>query len=337
MSYRNTMKLFASNFNFVWKQLVYILGCLLLLVLCSYTTIKPIIDVLTENNIAAEFEILYKSLYDSSNEIALLISGIFKKIIIIIANNFSEIYLSLIFAILLCVLLPLILVNMSIYNLSSIAYQKVTMNMTPRYSQNTIRTLKPAIKYAFASILFSLPFMGIDLALIMLYIAFADSIIAALIGLIILSALTMFVQSIKLAIFAHYTGLVVSGAQTNSFKAFAKAFAEVFKNFWKYISSSIILYLTIVVVNSFVMVFTFFAGLLVSIPATFVVMAFYYVVSYLNAAGQRYYLSDTIIYNPVKHIVKKDDFVTISIPEVEKEVQVETTKVKKSYKKQKSK
>ena len=67
------------------------------------------------------------------------------------------------------------------------------------------------------------------------------------------------------------------------------------------------------------------------------VVAFYYVVSYLNAIGQRYYLSDTIIYNPVKHIVKKDDFVTISIPEVVTEIQVETTKVKKSYKKQKSK
>lgn len=337
MSYKNTMKLFASNFNFVWKQLVYILGCLMLLALCSYTTIKPIIDVLTENNIAAEFEILYKSIYESPNEIALLISGLFKKIIVIIANNFSELYLSLIFGVLLCVLLPLVLIDMSIYNLSSIAHQKVTMNMTPRYSQNTIRMLKPGIKYAFSSILFSLPFMGINLALIMFYIAFADSIIAALIGLIILSALTIFVQSVKMAIFAHFTGLVVSGDQSNMFKAFTKAFAQVFKNFWKYISSSIILHLTIVVVNSFVMVFTFFAGLLVSIPATFVVMAFYYIVSYLNTVGQRYYLSDTIIYNPVKHVVKKDDFVTISIPEVVTEVQVETTKVKKSYKKQKSK
>lgn len=334
MSYKNTMKLFASNFTFVWKQLVYVVGCLILLALCSYTTIKPIIELLAENGIGAEFNNLFQAIYSSPNEFALRFSDVCKNIILVISKNFSEIYLSLIFAVLLCVLMPYLLVQISIFNLSSIAYQKLTMNMTVRYSRNALATFKPALKYAFANVLFSLPFMLINFAFVFLYILLAKTILSAIIGLVMLSAVTIFINSVEIAIFAHYTGLLISKPQ-NVFKAFGKSFGVVSKKFWKNLSTSIILHLTIIFVNSFIMVFTFFAGLIVSIPATFVVMAFYYIVSYLNTVGQRYYLSDTVIYNPVKHVVKKDDFVTIAIPEGADEVEVETTKMKKSYKSKK--
>lgn len=224
---------------------------------------------------------------------------------------------------------------MSVYNLSSIAYQKTTMNMTVHYSQNAMSTFKPGLGYALSTLVFMLPFMAIEIALVFLYVSLAKSILSALVGLVALSALTIFIESVKLAIFAHFTGLVISEPQ-NMFKAFGKSFGYVFKSFWKNISTSIILHLTIVFVNSFIMVFTFFAGLFVSVPATFVLIAFYYIVSYLNSAGQRYYLSDTIIYNPIKHFVKKDDFVTISIPETSSEIEVETTNMKKVYKKHKT-
>ncbi len=335
MSYKNSMKLFASNFNFVWKQLVYLLCCLVLLAICSYTTIKPIFSLLAENGIGVEFEVLFKTIYDSPNEFALKLSDIFKNIIAIIANNFGEIYFSLFAAILLCLALPFVLIQLSVYNLSSIAHQKITMNKNSRYSQNAITTFKPALRYAFANIIFTLPFLLLNVAFIMLYVAVATDIISALIGLVILSAATMVLQSVKMAIFANYTGLVISEPQS-MFKAFGKSFGVVFKNFWKNFSTSLVLYLTIIVVNSFILVFTFFAGLIVSIPATFVLMAFYYIVSYLNSVGQRYYLSDTIIYNPVKHVVKKDDFVTISIPDTSNEEQVETTSLKRVYKKHKN-
>lgn len=336
MSYRNSMKLFASNFTIVWKQLVYVVVCLILLGISSYTTISPIISLLKENGIGAEFEGLFKTIYDSPNELALKISDVCKDIILVISNNFSEISISLILAVLLCIIMPFILIQMSVYNLSSIAYQKLTMNMNTKYSQNAITTFKPALKYALANIILELPFLFINIALILFYVVLVKSILSALFGLIILSALIMIIQSIKIAIFSHYTGLVIAAPQ-NMFKAFGKGFVVVVKNFWKNISTSIILHLTIVVVNSFILVFTFFAGLIISIPATFVVMAFYYIVSYLNTVGQRYYLSDTIIYNPVKYVVKKDDFVTISIPEPTNEIKVETTPMKKIYKKRKTK
>ena len=59
-------------------------------------------------------------------------------------------------------------------------------------------------------------------------------------------------------------------------------------------------------------------------------------VTYFNEKGVRYYLSNTIIYNPVKYTVKKDDYVSITVPEATDEIQVTTTVMKKKYKKTKS-
>lgn len=337
MSYKNSMKLLTSNFNFVWKQLVYLICCSLLLAVCSYTTIRPIINLLSENNIISEFQNLFvHTIHSSPNEFATLFCEVIKDAIGVIINNFSKISVSLIFAVILCICLPFILSQISIYNLSSIAYQKTTMNKNSKYCQNALTTFKPAIKYALANIILTLPFLLINILCVAIYILLAKTIVSALVGLIVLSAILMINYSIKISIFANYTGLVISNPQ-NMFKAFAKSFGVVLKNFWKNFSSSLIVYLTIVVVNAFVMVFTFFSGLLVSIPATYLFMAFYYIVSYLNSTGQRYYLSDTIIYNPVKHIVKKDDFVTITVPDTSNEEQVETTSLKRTYKKQNDK
>lgn len=333
MSYKNSMKLLTSNFSFVWKQLVYLVCCLLLLAVCSYTTIRPIISLLSENNIISEFKNLFvNTLHTSPNEFAVSLCEVFKDAIAVILNNFGRILASLIFAVLLCICLPFILSQISTYNLSSIAYQKATMNKNCKYSQNALTTFKSAIRYALANIILTLPFLAVNILCIVVYILLAKSLMSAILGLIILSAILMINYSFKISIFANYTGLVIANPQ-NMFKAFGKSFAVVSKNFWRTFSSSLVVYLTIVVVNAFIMVFTFISGLIVSIPATYVFMAFYYIVSYLNSTGQRYYLSDTIIYNPVKHVVKKDDFVTITVPDVSNEEQVETTSLKRTYKK----
>lgn len=337
MSYRNSMKLLTSNFSFVWKQLVYLLCCVVLLAVCSYTTIKPIISLLAENDIWSEFKNLFvDTIYNSPNEFAIQFCEIFKDAVRVVFNNFSQISVSFIFAVLLCICLPFILSQISTYNLSSIAYHKTTMNKNSRYSQNALTTFKPAMRYALANMILILPFLLINILFIAIYILLAKTLMSALLGLIVLSALLMINYSIKISIFANYTGLVISEPQ-NMFKAFGKSFGVVFKNFWKNFSTSLVVYLTIVVINAFVMVFTVVSGLIVSIPATYVFMSFYYIVSYLNSTGQRYYLSDTIIYNPVKHVVKKDDFVTITVPDVSNEEQVETTSLKRVYKKSNNK
>ena len=335
MSYKNSMKLFASNFTLVWKQLAYLLVCLLLFSLCSYTTITPILDLLKENGVGEDLKTIFNTIYSSPNELALRVSDMLKHIISPILDNFSKIYLSFFGTIILCILLPYVLIQMSVYNISSILHQKFTMNMSVNYTQNMLKTFKQSLKFAFANIILNIPFWAITLVLIEVYLIVSKTVLSAIIGLIVLSFVLIVFIAIRLSLFTYYTAYMVEN-ESSPFVAFAKGLIKTMKNFWKIMSHSIVLILTIIFVNGVIMLFTFFSGLIVTIPATFVLISIYNLVTYFNIKGVRYYLSDTIIFNPVQYTVKKDDYVSISVPEATKEINVETTIIKKKYKKNKT-
>lgn len=331
MSYKNTMKLFASNFTLVWKQLFYIICTVFILTLCSSAVATPIIEVLKNNGVAQDFELIFKTVYSNPSQIALRVSDMFKHGIKAILLSFPTLYWNIIGTIFLCFILPFILFEMSKYNLTSILFQKFTMNMDVNYSQNMLQTLKQSIRYAFANIVFNLPFVAGTLIIFEIYLLIATSIISAIVGLIILSAILIILISIKISLFAYYTSYMVEH-NCDPFAAFGKSLLKTFKDFWKILSMSIVLVLTIIFVNGFIAVFTFFSGLFVTIPASFVVISIYSLVTYFGSTGKRYYLSNSLIYNPVQYTIKKDDYVSIQIPEA-KEIQVTTTVMKKKYKK----
>ncbi len=335
MSYKNTVKLFVSNFSLVWKQLVYLLICAGIFALCFLTMLSPITDLLSANGVFAEFKTILQVVYNSPSELALKLSGGFTHLIRVISSNFSSIWLEFIGLLVLGILLPYILIQMSFYNITSILYQKLSMNMNVRYVQNIVATFKQSIKYAFANILFNLPFFALSLVLIDLYLTIAQTVIASLIGLVILSAILILGESLKISIFTYYVGYMVEN-NSSPFVAFGKSFVNVFKNFWKIMAMSIIVVLTIIFVNSFIMVFTFFSGLIILIPATFVFLSLYYLVVYFNIKGERYYLAPNLIFNPVKYVIKKDDYSAVAEPEEIKEIQVTTTEIKKRKKKSKT-
>ena len=332
MSYKNTMKLFVSNFTLVWKQLAYLTICILLFSLCSSAMISPIVELLKENGINEDLKTIFNTFYNTPSEFALRLSDMFKHIINAILSNFSEIYWSLFGALVLCLFLPYMLIEMSVYNITSILGQKSTMNRTVFYNQNMFHTLKQSFRYALTNILLNLPFWAVIIVIFEVYLLVSTTILTSIIGLMVVFALLIILFAIKISIFSCYTAHMVEN-NSDPFVSFGKGIKLVFKNFWKILSISIVLILTIIVVNGFIALFTFFSGLIVTIPATFVLLSIYYLVTYFNIKGERYYLSETIIYNPVKYTVKKDDFVSISVPEVTKEIDVTTTKIKKKYKK----
>ena len=332
MSYKNTMKLFASNFALVWKQLLYLICCLLIFSLCTSTLISPILELLEENGINDDFKNLFNTFYNTPSEFSLRASDTIKHIASAIINNFSEIWVSFVGTIVFCIFLPYILIQMSVYNISSILGQKFTMNMNVNYTQNMLRTFKQSLKYALANIIFNLPYLAIIVVLIEIYLIVSTSVIASLIGLMALTTLLIIVTSINISVFTCYTAYMVEN-NVGPFVALGKGLVMVFKNFWKVTSISIIVVLTLILINGFIALFTFFSGLFVTVPATFILIAIYNLVTYFNIKGERYYLSDTIIFNPVKYTVKKDDYVSISVPEVTKEINVTTTVIKKKYKK----
>lgn len=328
MSYKNTMKLFVSNFMLVWKQVLYLAICFMLFVLCTYSTTKPIIELLRENNIIEELKLLIDKIYNTPSEIALEFSVLLKHLINVILENIGDIWLSLIGFILLGIFLPYMLIQMSFYNITSILHQKLSMNMNVNYIQNGVHTLRQSIRFAFSSIIIGIPFLVITIVLFEIYLTIARTTITAIIGLVILFALLIFATSIQITLYTYFIGHMVD-KNSNPFVSFGKGTIQSLKHFWKIMSQSVILTLTVIFVNGFICLFTFFSGLIVTIPATFVLLALYYLVVYFNIKGERYYLSNNMIFNPIKYKVKQDNFIGSEIPEITKETELTTVVMKK--------
>lgn len=336
MSYKNTMKLFASNFTLVWKQVIYMFICFMLFVLSSYSTSIPIIDLLRSNNIFNEIKMIIETAYNIPTAFALEFGSVIKHTINVIISNFGDIWLNLFGLLVLGILIPYILIQMSFYNITSILYQKLTMNMNAPFIQNGFRLLKRSFIFALCSIVINIPFLFIIVLLFEIYVAMAYSTITAIIGLIILFALLILFSSIQISFHTYFMAYMVE-RNANPFVSFAKGLIHVLKYFWKILSQSVILCLTIIFINGFIALFTFFSGLFVTIPATFVILAIYYLVVYFNLRGDRYYLSNNMIFNPIKYQIKQDTFTVAEIPEETKATELTTVVMKKKRNSKKTK
>lgn len=329
MSYKNTMKLFVSNFALAWKHLVYLFCCACLFILCTYTLVTPIINVLREAGLGAQIRGLFSTIYSHPKDLSLNLSQLFKLISESIVGNMSKIYLNLIGTVLFCLVLPYILIQMALFNMSSILYQKFTMNMEVSYVKNHVSKLSLSFKFALTNLLLNLPVIAVTVLLVWLYILFSTTLLKSIIGLVVLSICIILIDSIKIVFTSHYTGRLVA-EEGNPLKTFTKSLGTELKNFWKLLGQSIVVLLTTILINGVISIFTFFAGALFTIPATMMLICIFKIVTYLNLNGNRYYLSDSVIYNPQKYVVKKDDYVaTFVSPEETKEIT--TTKIKKRY------
>ena len=323
MSYKNTMKIFSSNFSLVWKHVLYFSLCILFFAICTYYSAKPLIELFEENMVGVEFNALFDGFYSRGN-ITTDIFDVLSHIFDVLLTNFGSVYMYVILFLLFAFLLPYIFFQIANYNLCSIMYKKLSMNMTVGYFQNLVGTLKNSIIYALTNVVLSIPFWSINIVLVEIYIGFFDNIIMRYLGLVALSGLLILLGSVKNALTAVYVGNAVETENLAPI-AFGNSLPISLKNFASILSTCILMKLTIVVSNGFVGIFTFFAGLILSIPATAVLQSVGFTVLYCNKTGQRYYLGNSFIFNPVKYAIKQDEMRSPIVIEEKVDEQIETT------------
>ena len=130
----------------------------MIFILGTYSTSIPIIDLLRENNIISELKMIIDTAYNSPSAFAFELGSVLKHILNVVFANFGDIWLSFLGLIFLGIIIPYILFQISSYNITSLLYQKFTMNMNVPYIQNGLSILKHSIVYAFVSIVLNIPF-----------------------------------------------------------------------------------------------------------------------------------------------------------------------------------
>ena len=298
MSFKNSLKLLASNFSVVWKHLVYVLLSVALTVGLIFLFASPIVDCLVESGWTATAAGLIKTVYTDPIAVFDVIKEIALSFFTVMTQNFSELWFSVLGLLVCGYFVPCFVTNIGFYNVSSVMHKQMTSLLAVGYTQNLISTLRSSVKYSFVKMVLKLPFDIVKILLLLSFFRLSTSFFTNLIFLSLLFALIILITSLELTVLSAFAPCMIDRGG-NPFRCFSKSVVPVFKKFMKTYSTSLIICLTVIFVNMFLGVFTVFSGLIVTIPASSVFVAIFGNVVYLASNQKRYYLTRSIIVNPV--------------------------------------
>jgi len=143
------------------------------------------------------------------------------------------------------------------------------------------------------TIIFGLVGVGV----FMLYLKLAKGVLVTLLMLVLFVIIMVALFSLKLTLLSYIAPKMIE--ENMRIKHCLKEFFKTGSNaFWRTFSNSIIVVLTIVAGNAFFGIFTLFAGLTLTIPASMVLVSIFMVTNYYTLSGKKYYLSANLIVEP---------------------------------------
>lgn len=304
MSYRNSVKLLTSNFSIVWKQLLYTFLTLLIVFFIAYGTSQPIISTLNKEGVINELKSIFENIYTSPKDVVTSITTTFNHFFDVLSVNFKSLWLSIFSTFFVVFVLYHFLKSISMFNVSSVMYYKLTSFATIGYTQNLISTLAKSCRFALAYVVYKIPFIILKLLLLYAFFELVSSPLSIIIGLFLVSVVFILLTSLELTIFSPFAPCMLE-KNGSAFKAFFRGNKKIIKSFFRIFSSAIIVVLTLIVVNVFLALFTLGSALLITLPASIVFICIFNLCAYFGAVGERYYLSKNSIATPLNGENKK--------------------------------
>ena len=297
MLYKNSLKILFSNFNIVWKSIIYFLlvfsGCAFLIYLC----VNPVYKLLVENGVIEELVDIYSNFLTSLNfsELCKSVGELGDKLFDIIIENISKIWLNFTGVAIIVFFLNVYLNNLTIMAMcNSLHYYMGSMNRLGYYS-SFFDVFKKNILAQLIYFIISLPVkMFSAFAIIMALKLFKISWLWSIVVVFILVILWIVLEAFKYTLFAGWIPTMVI-MNYGAFKALKVSVKNAFRQFPRMFGNAVGIVLTELCV--YVLgTFTFFVGLIVIIPAGYLLYSSYGMVATYENQGMRFYVD---IYNVI--------------------------------------
>lgn len=287
------MKLLTSNFSLVWKQLAYTIVRLAIIFGLVILVSNPIVKLLVENGFAEKLTNLWQIIYTDFSQFFVELRQVILSFIDIISTNISSVWLSVVLFFFVTLFVNSLLTSMGKFALTSIAHSSYTSLTKTGYCHSMITNFGKMMNYSLAKFVLDIPFTVFKILFIAIYCSALNNFILAIVGISIMIILYTITYALQISMYNSVAIEVLSNG-TNPFKAIFKSYKSI-KYFMRVFSNAIVVVLTIIVTNIIIGFFTVGAGLLLTVPASMVLVVTFELVSYYGGVGQRYYLSPTII------------------------------------------
>lgn len=299
MRYKNSIKIVFSNFNIVWKSMVYFLQFFVIMAGLLYLAINPIFSLLQKSGFVASFLDVYAEFLTSLNLSELLVSlkDLGVQLVNIFTTNMSSIWFNFVCIALILSFFMVIGTNLVVYPMSnSLNYYMGSINNYGFYSSFS-DTFGKSLKVTLIKYFVSLPIDIINAVILYFSLKLFNSsiwIISFLAPFITILVLILLL-SLKHSLFACWIPTMVT-MNYNVWKSLGVGIKTSFRYFWKVYGTAVGVVLTIIVLNVFLGVFTLGVGFMISIPISFLLISAFGMVVTFEGVGNRYYVD---VYNVV--------------------------------------
>ena len=297
MIFKNTFKVLLSNFSLTYKVLIYKLIVLLLALALAGTISTPFLMHLGETQFFTYFVDQLVLMFENINlgNVFIGFKNIFISILNILKNLDTNLLLNAILGIGTFVL---------VYGLFGNFTELATIDcLNGNLSSKTkLSFFKSTISKMFKSLLMTIIKFVISLVylvavFLIFYYGFTNFDLASDIAKIIIPA-SMFlsfvlITGIHLTLITGFAPSIIVNDE-GVLNGLIIGFKAIKKKFFKVLSTSIMIVLILTILNLIVAVFSFFAGIIFTLPISYVVVCLYKIVAFYESNGMRYYVCDTI-------------------------------------------
>ena len=305
MRYKNSIKIVFSNFNIVWKSMLYFLLVAIGIGAILYFAIAPIYELLREAGFVLEVLEVYTNFLTSLNLSNLLLAAkdLGEGLITILTTNISTIWFNFVVIAVDIGFFIAIFNNLSIVPMcNSLNYYMGSINNYGFYSsfQDTVgKSLKITLIQYFVSLPIDILIGFVFVVSLKLFNA-SWWLISFLAPFLIMFILIVML-ALKCTLFVSWIPTMVT-MNYSVWRSLGVAIKTSFKHFGRVFGTSVGVVLTIIVLNLFLGLFTFGVGFLVSIPTSFLLYSAYGMVITFEGLGMRYYVD---VYNVVAPLKKE--------------------------------
>lgn len=302
MMYKNSIRILFSNFNIVWKVLLYTLIVLAVTCGLAYISAVPVFNVLSNQGFFSLIKEVFENFVTNLNLVEFIkgLGNISTSFFEIIINNFSNLWVYIVLFIFIIAILGRFLIGQSKLASAYSLYASMSNNMKVGMLSSYFSNMGKIVLFELTKLIVTFPIdLIIGYVIILCFRLFKFGTTMAILTPFIIVLVSVILLSIRISIFSCWTPMIAV-KNDGIFKCLKNNFKLITRRFFKIFANSIGIVLTIIMLNGFALIFTLGVGLIVTIPLSMVLDTTFQMSAYYGSYGMRYYVDNDTIVEPKK-------------------------------------
>lgn len=307
MKFKHTFNVFVDNFSVTYKQLLYrLIVALIAGAICVagvYPFIQSVLDLQSFNSLTGGIGDFVKNfLYgnvESLSGISQTVRDSFVQLLADLQTRMTQIVLSALL-VLLVLMVEKWFAGMGNYAAAAVINDKMALRANSPFLGTLIKNLKTAAIYNAIYVPLSMLYdVAVSVGVFALIAAMVNSFMPVYVGIFIFALVSIISVSLKMTFTTDWVPALIRGKMKQG-ASIKYSFSRKNKNTLNIFSNFIVLALLILSLNVAAFVFTFGVGLLLTVPASYVILLSFELVNYYDREEIKYFVDKNSIIKPGK-------------------------------------